>query len=157
MPTFSDGKGGSKFHMNPQMGKHLNGEEQKPRGGEQEADNGDSDLVLSKHGDGSYHTATSNGENRTEHPSLGHAMVHMSNHMEPAKHVHIHSEAGVHHTHKIDESGNHEEHDHQNIDELQQDLGQFFNEEKSEGSGSYGSKKPDGGAHDYSNVSDLMS
>lgn len=136
MPTFTDGKGGSRFHMNPQMGKHLAGKsESEPDKSETEHDNGDSDLVLSKHGDGTYHTARSNGEDRTEHPSLAHATSHMAHHMEPEhKHVHVHSHDGVHETHKMDEAGAHEEHDHQNIDELTRDLSQFFNEEKQEGS-----------------------
>ena len=162
MPTYTDEKGKTKFHMNPQMGKHLSGGKSSEKKEEShssgtESAHGNKEVTLHEHGDGTYHTSHAEGE--TQHPDLGHALTHMGHHMEGGKHAHIHHDGVAHHFHGVHESGEHEgTHDAQNLDELQGNLHQFFNEEKQEGSGDSGessySSPSDGSS---SNVADLLS
>jgi hypothetical protein len=90
-------------------------------------------TTLHDHGDGSFHTDSSEGE-RTEHPTLGHALMHMaSQHGADGKHMHAHSDGFSHTTHHVEKGGQPEgPHDHENIEALKQHVGQFLGEEENE-------------------------
>jgi hypothetical protein len=164
MPLFKGDKGEDRFSMNPQVGKARAGKlgGGSPKGKENGNDEmttghgGASATFLHAHGDGTYHTEHEGG-GRTEHPTLGHALMHMANHHEPGgKHAHVHSEGGVHTLHTVDENGNHEgPHDHQNLDELHSSMDRFLDEEGQEGqSGGYGSEssQQEGGNSDLGHL-----
>lgn len=92
---------------------------------------------LHPHGDGSYHTITSDGQ-RTEHPHIGHALMHMAAHHEgDGKHMHVHQDGGGGHTsHHVAEDGKVQgPHDHENIEALKDHMGRFLDEEANEWSG----------------------
>lgn len=162
MPLFKDDKGGSHFSMNPQVGKakfaggKAGGEspKQKGDGGEMTTGHGESATFLHAHGDGSYHTEHGEGGERTEHPTLGHALMHMANHHEPGgKHVHVHSEGGVHKMHTVDENGNHEgPHDHQDLDELHNSMDKFLGQGQVGGEVGSESDQQDSGNSDISHL-----
>lgn len=165
MPLYKDEKGGSHFAMNPQVGKAKfgskpGGESPKKQGdgGEMTTGHGTSATFLHAHGDGTFHTEHEGGGERTEHPSLGHALTHMANHHEPGgKHTHIHSEGGIHKMHTVDENGNHEgDQDHQSTDELKSSLDKFLGEEGQEGhpqeDDAQNTDQQDGGNSDLSHL-----
>ena len=90
-------------------------------------------TTLHDHGDGTFHTESEDGE-RTEHPHIGHALMHMA-----GKH-----DGGMHHMTSSDGMGDMKSHstmggevdgphDYQNIEQAKNALSQFFNEEESEG------------------------
>ncbi len=88
---------------------------------------------LHDHGDGTFHSVI--GGTKTEHPHIGHALVHIGAHHESeGKHMHIHQDgAGEHTSHQASESGGVEgPHNHENIEELKSALDQFFSEEENE-------------------------
>jgi len=108
-------------------------------GRKSEADGGEHSKLFD-HGDGTFHSVTSDGE-RTEHPRIGHAVVHLAAHHEPeGKHFHVHQDGGGGHTsHQAAEGGKAEgPHDHENIEALDQHMHQFLQEEEHEGEGGYG-------------------
>lgn len=116
-------------------------EKPKPKGeepgGEKESA---SHTTLHEHGDGTYHTEGHDGE-RTEHPHIGHALMHMAAKHSEGKHMHVHEgEDGEHTTHHVGEDGKVEgPHDHENIEAVKEHLGKFFDEEEHEGKhGEYG-------------------
>ena len=112
------------------------GREREPAG-EHEGGGGEH-SELHPHGDGSYHSITPGGE-RTEHPHIGHALVHLGKHHEQGKHMHVHSDGMEHTTHHAEDGGEVQgPHSHENIEALKEHLGQFFNEESHEGSGGGG-------------------
>ena len=105
-------------------------------GGKPEADGGEHSKLFD-HGDGTFHTETSGGE-RTEHPHIGHALVHLGAHHEPdGKHFHVHQDGGGGHTSHQAAEGGHAEgpHDHENIEALKEHMDQFLNEEAQESGG----------------------
>lgn len=131
-----DGKG--KFHLNSQQASSSDKLEgtQKPQEGQ---DSGEGHHELHAHGDGTYHTIAPDGE-RTEHPHLGHALMHMAKHHEPgAKHMHVMSDGLEHTTHHVEGGGEVQgPHDHENIEAVKEHLGKFFDEEEHESEGGKG-------------------
>jgi hypothetical protein len=102
--------------------------EPEPEGGHSE---------LHDHGDGTFHTITSDGE-RTEHPHITHATAHLAAHHEPeGKHLHIHQDgAGEHHSSQAEDGGKAEgPHDHENLEALKDHMDQFLTEEEHEDGG----------------------
>ena len=172
MPTYKGDKGESHFSMNPQVGKAKFGsgtgspkkEGSKPEAKtEKPAENNSahgSSVTLHDHGDGTFHSDHGDG-NAVEHPSLGHALMHLANHHAPSgKHIHVHSEGGLHTAHTVDDSGNPDgPHDHQNIEELKNHMDQFLDEEAHEGGegqgGEYEAESGDQGG-DSTGLSHLM-
>jgi len=100
---------------------------------------------LHPHGDGTYHTVIS-GE-KTDHPHIGHALVHMGAHHEPGKHHHVHQgEDGAITSHHAGEDGQVQgPHNHENIEALKENMGKFLDEEESEYGGS---RHKSGGSED---------
>lgn len=116
----------------------------KPKGDDGRASGHESKghVTLHDHGDGTYHSEHDDGQT-VEHPHLGHALMHLANHHEPeSKHMHIQHDGFSATSHGVHEDGQHEgPHDHENIEELKNHLGKFFDEEENEGSedgGGYG-------------------
>ena len=91
---------------------------------------------LHDHGDGTFHSITSDGE-KTEHPNIGHALIHIGgHHVAEGKHLHVHQgEDGEHTSHQGAGGEVEGPHEHENIEALKQHLDQFFNEEEHESSG----------------------
>lgn len=89
---------------------------------------------LHSHGDGSYHTV--HGGDQQEHPSLGHALMHLAGKHEPeGKHLHVKHD-GMISSHHVANGGEAEgPHDHENIDALKQHMDQFLSEEAAEKGG----------------------
>lgn len=155
-----DDKGGSHFSMNPQVGKAKftpvgGSPKDKGKGSEMASEHeSGSSTSLHSHGDGSFHTEGGAGE-RTEHPSLGHALMHMAHqHAPEGKHVHVHSSGGMHSMHTVDDNGDNQgPHDHGNLEELKSSMDQFLGEEGQEGSSGYGSENnSDSGGSDSSHL-----
>ena len=117
--------------------------------GAMETEGGGAHTTLHDHGDGTFHTETHDGE-RTEHPHIGHALVHMgAKHSPMAKHTHIHSEGGSHTMHHAGEDGQAQgPHDAANLDDLKSSMDKFLGEEQNEWSGSdYGQAADGKGAY----------
>lgn len=77
-------------------GDHLDDEDEGEKG----------DINMTPHGDGTYHTEA-DGE-RTEHPDLGHALMHIAVKVEPgAKHMHVSDDGYGPKTHGVSEGGEH--------------------------------------------------
>lgn len=100
MPKDSSGK----FHLSTQkamsadkakpgkpeekpMGKPM---EAKPQGAEAE---GGMSSTLHDHGDGTFHTVSHDGAEE-QHPSIGHALMHIASQHSEGKHVHAHHDGG---------------------------------------------------------------
>lgn len=88
-------------------------------------------VTLTAHGDGTYHTQEHGQESdygmsggresgRTEHPSFGHAIMHIAKHHGPeGDHMHIHGEEDGYTTHHVMDDGEVEgPHEHANMREL---------------------------------------
>lgn len=97
MPKDSSGK----FHLNtqkamaadkskPMPGKPESKPEAKPQAAEAE---GGMSSTLHDHGDGTFHTVSHDGAEE-QHPSIGHALMHMASQHSEGKHVHIHHDSG---------------------------------------------------------------
>lgn len=90
-----------KFHMNPQRAKFadkMNADKPKmPEAKPAMAKKPDEENMsgnmseLHDNGDGSFKTKTSDGE-ETEHPHIGHALMHMASKHAEGKHMHIHED-----------------------------------------------------------------
>ena len=143
MPSISDqmaslaAGGGKKHGISERFAGSEEGAKPPARGGEEGVH-----TQLHDHGDGTYHSITSDGE-KTEHPSLGHALVHIaSKHDGESKHMHISKgEDGGHTSHQASGGGVEGPHDHENIEKLKEHLDQFFTEEENEGSEYKGASK----------------
>lgn len=98
---------------------------------------GEDGMAIHKDGNG---YKTSDGQS---HSHLGAALMHVAHHHEPdAKHAHVSHDGFSATSHGVHEDGQHDgPHDHENIEELKNHLGKFFNEEEDEGThddGGYG-------------------
>lgn len=79
-------------------GDHVDDEDQGEKGS----------IQMVPHGDGTYHTEA-DGEH-TEHPDLGHALMHVAIKVEPgAKHMHVSDDGYGPKTHGVSEGGEHSE------------------------------------------------
>ena len=146
-----DGQGG--FHLNYQRAHaadRMAGAKSKPMGGGENPkmgavaeaepqEHGESvgHITIHKHADGGYHSETHDGQ-VTEHPHIGHALMHAAAHHEPdGKHMHAMSDGmGEHTTHHVGEDGQVQgPHVHPDAEALGEHLKQFFNEEGQEREG----------------------
>ena len=89
-------------------------------------------VTLTAHGDGTYHTAEQGqvgeyltSDNRVEHPSFGHALMHIAKQHGPAgDHLHIHGHADGYTTHHVMEGGDVQgPEEHSGITALRQHVG----------------------------------
>jgi hypothetical protein len=88
--------------------------------GDQKDEKGSS-ITLHAHGDGTYHTTSESwgGGKRTEHPSMGHALMHIASRHAEGDHVHILSDDDGFTTHHVMEGGKVKgPHEHANRREL---------------------------------------
>jgi hypothetical protein len=98
---------------------------------------------LHSHGDGSYHTM--HGGAQEEHPSLGHALMHLAGKHEPeGKHMHVKHDGMISSHHVAHGGGAEGPHDHENIDALKQHMDQFLSEEAAEKGGSENEESNEG-------------
>ncbi len=108
--------------------------------------------TLVSHGDGSHHIEHEDGS-QTEHPHIGHALMHMAGKHSEGMHHHTHSDGmgGGHTVHTAAHGGEPEgPHDHENLESVKDGMDQFFNEEEHEG-GDWDGKdgKSEGKSGDY--------
>jgi hypothetical protein len=100
----------------PQVGGAMKGEEKPAEKGEVEGEHEDGGEAMSlhSHGDGTFHTEPG-GE---EHPTLGHALMHMAHSNEPeSKHMHISHDGLSLKSHGINEAGEHDgPHEHDDVE-----------------------------------------
>lgn len=84
---------------------------------------------LHSHGNGTYHTVT-DGE-KAEHPSIGHALIHMGMRHEPeGAHSHVHHAEEGHTSHHGKDGEVSGPHDHENLEALKSHMGKFLDEEE---------------------------
>jgi hypothetical protein len=130
-----------KFHLNTQRAnasdrvKPMSPPPAEPKGKPEAGGSGsDAHTTLHDHGDGTFHTESHDGE-RTDHPSIGHAVVHIaSRHAEGGKHMHIHHDGGSHVSHHAGEDGQAQGPDeHADTEALKQHVGEFFGDGGGEG------------------------
>jgi hypothetical protein len=82
---------------------------------------------LHDHGDGTFHTVV--GGQQTEHPHIGHAMMHMAGHHAPdGKHTHVMHHDGGHTSHHHDGGSVSGPHEHATSDEMAEHVKQFADE-----------------------------
>ncbi len=101
---------------------------------------GESRSTLVSHGDGTHHIEHEDG-NQSEHPHIGHALMHLAGKHSEGMHHHTHSDGmgGGHTVHTSEHGGEPEgPHDHENLESVKQGMDQFFNEEKGEGEDDWG-------------------
>jgi hypothetical protein len=133
MPKDSSGK----FHPNIQKAMHadkgmgkgapkVESEHESAMDGEHE-DGGEGHMQVHDHGDGSFHTMSKDGE-QTEHPHIGHMLMHIAAHHAPdAKHIHHMHDGMEHVTHHVAEDGNVEgPHSHPDIEAAKEHMGQVM-------------------------------
>src|ERR1017187_988654 len=96
--------------------------------GNEEAGEGGEHSQLHDHGDGSFHTMTSDGQ-QTEHPHITHALAHLAGHHSPEN---MHSVI-QHHDDGTSTSSHHDgtevsgPHEHENVEEMKEHLHGFAN------------------------------
>lgn len=91
-----------------------------------DAGDGSAETTLHDHGDGTFHTASHDGE-RAEHPSIGHALMHIAAKHADGKHMHIHHDGVSHTSHHVDESGQVAgPHEHDSADAVAEHARSFF-------------------------------
>lgn len=89
---------------------------------------------LHDHGDGTFHTVA--GGEETQHPHIGHALMHLAAHHDgEAKHMHVHSDGMSHTTHHVAGGKVEGPHEHEDTEALKEHLGRFLDEEGSERGG----------------------
>ncbi|MGH9345053.1 MAG: hypothetical protein ACRD19_14995 [Terriglobia bacterium] len=82
------------------------------------ANAGAAETTLHDHGDGTFHTESHDGE-RAEHPSIGHALMHLAAKHSGGKHMHIHHDGEAMTSHHVDEQGDIEgPHEHETPEDL---------------------------------------
>ena len=108
--------------------------EHEPEGEEKESI---AHITIHKHADGTHSTETEGGE-KMEHPTLGHALVHAAAHHEPdSSHMHIkHDGMGGLESHHVGEDGQAQgPHEHPDVEALKSHLDKFLGEEGKEHEG----------------------
>ena len=89
-------------------------------------------TTLHAHGDGTFHTVNSEGR-RTEHPQIGHALMHLAKMHSPGDHHHAVGDEDGFTSHQVEEGGKVQgPHDHKNLGQLKKSMSQFFDEEGQE-------------------------
>lgn len=103
---------------------------------------GGSSSHLHDHGDGTFHIEHHDGS-RTEHPHIGHALMHMAAKHSPGdKHMHAHHDGMSHTSHHVGEDGVVQgPHEHEDTEALKEHLGRFFDEEAAEHDGGGGGEE----------------
>lgn len=143
MPTDKSGR----FHLNTQRAMASDrgsapaakkaAPKEAPSAGEHEYEgSGSSSTTLHDHGDGTFHTEGHDGT-REEHPSIGHALVHMGAKHAEGKHMHIHGhESGSHTSHHAHEDGDvNGPHETESAEDLKDHVGQAMGGEDESASG----------------------
>ena len=87
-------------------------------------------TTLEAHGDGTYSTTSGYGE-PVQHPSIGHALMHMAMLHSQGTHVHIHQNSPLT-THHVKDGEMTGPHSHKNLEALKASLGKFIDEEEKE-------------------------
>lgn len=131
MGSIADRMAGMASGGGARLSHHMGG---KPPMEEHEGMDGGEHSELHAHGDGTYHTMA--GGKKTEHPSFGHAVMHMAAHHHPDEmhsHVHHHEDGG-HTSHHMKDGAVSGPHDHENMDALKSHMDKFLDEEKNESS-----------------------
>lgn len=102
---------------------------------EHDMDTGETRSTLVSHSDGSHHIEHEDGST-TDHPHIGHALMHMAGKHSDGMHHHTHHDGmgGNFTTHHAAHGGEPEgPHDHENLESVKDGLNQFFGEEEKEG------------------------
>lgn len=97
-------------------------------------DGGEMRSTLVSRGDGTHHIEHEDGS-MSEHPHIGHALMHLAGKHSDGKHHHTHSDGmgGGHTVHTSEHGGEPEgPHDHENLESVKKGMDQFFNEEENE-------------------------
>lgn len=134
MPSILQGRG----KESKPMPSHAAADEHMP---EHTGNTGETRSHLVSRGDGSHSIEHEDGS-VTEHPHIGHALMHLAAKHSEGMHHHTHSDGmgGGHtvHTAAHGEGPGHSEehgpHDHENLESVKSGMDQFFNEEENEGS-----------------------
>jgi len=88
---------------------------------------GSAHTTLHDHGDGTFHTESHDGE-KTEHPHIGHALMHMAGKHSVGRHFHAHHDGGGITTHHHTEEGGTEgPHEHGSTEEAMDHMGSVMN------------------------------
>ncbi len=120
------GKGGATMPVHePAADEHM------PQGG---GDGGEAHSHLVSHGDGTHHIEHEDGT-QTDHPHIGHALMHLAGKHSEGMHHHTHSDGlgGGHTTHTSEHGGEPEgPHEHPDAEGAAEHLKQFFGEEAQE-------------------------
>lgn len=135
-------KGGEHFRSGSAMRMAERGGEEKAMEHKAEGEGRESEgakMTLEHDGAGGMHSTDEKGE-RTEHPTLGHALMHFAHHVEPgSKHEHVAHDGYGMESHGVNEKGEHHGPDeHEDVKGLADHMGQMFGEEaggKDEGEG----------------------
>ena len=95
-------------------------------------DGGEKTHTITEHGDGHFSSQMHGGE-PMEHPDHLHMMAHMGHHITGGdKHHVVHHDGMEAHSHSIDETGEHEDHQGNSADEAKMALDKFLGEESQE-------------------------
>jgi hypothetical protein len=93
------------------------------------------DRIIHDHGDGTYHSTDGEGGDHTEHPHIGHLLMHIAAKHSDGMHHHTHNDgmSEEHTSHQVAHGGEVEgPHDHENLESVKHGMDQFFNEEAQE-------------------------
>lgn len=132
MPSILQGGGkakGATGHETPEDTHHP----------EHDMDTGETRSTMVSHGDGSHHIEHEDGST-TEHPHIGHALMHLASKHSDGMHHHAHSDGmgGGHTVHTAahgegpEHSEEHGPHEHENLESVKHGMDRFFNEEEGE-------------------------
>lgn len=110
-------------------------------------------MSIHDHNDGTFHTVKDGVE--TQHPHIGHMLMHIAHTHEPGSHMHVMHHGGeMTTTHHVHPDGNIQgEHDHQNLEALRDHMDKFLGEEEMEGTGGHGQEEGDQEAPEMSDGS----
>lgn len=114
-----------KFHMNDQLAVASN----KASAPESPTGKGPAGSSVTISSSGGKFQTDSGGE-KADHPSIGHALMHVASKMSSGKHMHIHSEHGKHTSHTADDLGVDGPNEHASADEAGQAVSQNMTDEQ---------------------------
>jgi len=94
-------------------------------------------TTLTAHGDGTYHTTNESwgGGKRVDHPSIGHALMHLAKKHSAGDHFHVHAtEDGKTISHQVEEGGRIQgPKEHKTTGQAKKALGAFLDDDGAEG------------------------
>ena len=93
-----------------------------------------SSITLHAHGDGTYHSETGGYPGkRTEHPTIGHALMHIASLHSESDHMHIHAHDDGFTTHHVKEGGKPKgPHEHKTLSALKRHIADVMDDEGAE-------------------------